>query len=1232
VLHQWSSTIEKAEEYSHYIKQRRTKQLMINNEKYLCECTNPQSFGKHCEYLLPMGTTFQQTINWEVNMRTNNIWDMQRYSDIVCYTTLNCDSGLLCLDWRDICDGVQHCMYGYDEENCDKLEFNECEDDEYRCANGMCIPDEYFLDGEHDCADTTDEKEMFDDSKCTFAEASFECDDRMCLRFEWSCGDGQCILFRLGFQFDLLLIECNNLRDQYHMCETHFLKSQWTLPNGKCYQASDYQEIIEYNRTDLQKCLYFVKCALSQGGEINCPCNRNLTCLNNRSNNPCRSFLIQYPNGAIIGPYAFSVYGSRRDWSDRTPDRIDLDGTVKCRGYMIEQHVFWIYTNPFVFPSIEMELCVFQSDESVLFDNNGYDEFCYSNSRTFNNRPYHFIDVCEDSKECISAYRIGDGHYDCEISDDETLSVQSSNACSNMQHHRLRCSNEEPSCLLVIVLGDEQTHCKNARDEWWINGGIKLSNLICNEQSKEDCASIRQYIGDSWNFDTENSSDQQSELLKIPFRAFCDTFWDSGSKEDENVLMCHKWWKCLANQWQCRSGQCIEVGWVLDGEWDCVDASDEEALFFSLNNLSSHNFNLINNENLIQQFHTLYGNQSFWNICDLSVEYPCFRMNISYPLDIQRDPPCISLNRIGDGHVDCAGGFDERNNLKHCLLSTMLGYHFQCSSIDKCPSYHSHCSQPCDDDHVQCFGYKKTSDCSEENDFMCLDGECAQNGWCNRHFDCSHGEDELFCSNRMDPIDGSYVPLTLYRMQKGEFVKKRKKTFELPQIPIDMNIKEIFDQSILMLQNESKSNNLSNKINPIISYYCNRGIGVELYNESIVCLCPPQYYGDKCEFHNDRMTFLFHLNLSQSIYAQSSNPKAILKILIIFLHNNQTLMTESIQLKVADEKDIPQKKRVHFFYSRSNLSLIDKRSRYFNRSNIISEHPYSIRIEAYEIYLSKKARIVGVWLYPIYLDFLPSFRLSKVLHLTKRDTINDSCSNNPCNSQQECHLILNQNSTYVCLCRPNFKGDDCSIIDEKCERDFCSSNALCKPNYQGTLMNNEEPYCICPLNEFGRQCGLIRDQCDPNPCQNNGTCHSNPEADQFICLCDIFHSGDQCQFKKLAVRLQIKNSPSHRAAVVQYFDIDFYTLDLLLVDQIIYDPLPDFLHYLRVGKTAPALIMVKFYSDAENEIYLISIQINVESINGTIALNKTNRCVDVQRISESKKTNYLMNDIFDFHA
>jgi hypothetical protein len=462
----------------------------------------------------------------------------------------------------------------------------------------------------------------------------------------------------------------------------------------------------------------------------------------------------------------------------------------------------------------------------------------------------------------------------------------------------------------VSYLGDEIANCRNSRDEWWMKGGIKLSKLICNSQSKDDCGRIRQYIEASWTIDTNNSTDQQLELPKISFRSFCNTFWNWGSKEDENIEMCRRWWKCPGNQWQCRSGQCIEIEWVLDGEWDCVDASDEQALFVPTNNFSLRNLNLINNKKLIKDFKTLYSNQSFWTICNLSVEYPCFRANVSDPLNITHNRPCINLNQIGDGHVDCAGGFDERNTLKNCRYSTMLGYYFQCSSTETCVAYYSHCSAKCDDNHVQCFGYKQTSNCSEDPDFMCLDGKCAKYGRCNNKFDCSHGEDEFFCVNRINPI--VIDPLRLYRDEKELSVRTTKQKLQLPQLFINIHENKVADKTISMKQSETPTINFFSRFKSIIPYYCNRGIGVELYDDrSFVCFCPPQYYGDRCQFHNDRITFLFHLNLTQSIYVESKNPKMMLKLLIIFLHNNQPLMTESFQIKVIDKIIVPRNNDHH---------------------------------------------------------------------------------------------------------------------------------------------------------------------------------------------------------------------------------------------------------------------------------------------------------------------------------
>ena len=101
--------------------------------------------------------------------------------------------------------------------------------------NGMCIPDEFFLDGELDCLDWSDEMPFKKSEDCFGESASAECDDHLCPPGHWSCGDGQCIPSRLGFQKSSFDPTCRSGRDQYFICETHVLIRQWTMPNGRCY-------------------------------------------------------------------------------------------------------------------------------------------------------------------------------------------------------------------------------------------------------------------------------------------------------------------------------------------------------------------------------------------------------------------------------------------------------------------------------------------------------------------------------------------------------------------------------------------------------------------------------------------------------------------------------------------------------------------------------------------------------------------------------------------------------------------------------------------------------------------------------------------------------------------------------------------------------------------------------------------------------------------------------------
>lgn len=139
---QWNSGLAIADAYAASYYSNTTPQ------SFLCNCTQPGTFGRYCQYQLTHEQqSFEVSQRLQVRERFPLRYHHQLYGDILCYTTLSCNFGLLCLDWRDICDGEQHCEYGWDEENCDKLEFNECEKDEYRCDNGMCIPEDYWLDG-----------------------------------------------------------------------------------------------------------------------------------------------------------------------------------------------------------------------------------------------------------------------------------------------------------------------------------------------------------------------------------------------------------------------------------------------------------------------------------------------------------------------------------------------------------------------------------------------------------------------------------------------------------------------------------------------------------------------------------------------------------------------------------------------------------------------------------------------------------------------------------------------------------------------------------------------------------------------------------------------------------------------------------------------------------------------------------------------------------------------------
>ncbi|CAF0982244.1 unnamed protein product [Adineta ricciae] len=150
-LYQWSVPIDTIEEYQDYLK---SNDVSLK-EKLVYKCTLPR-FGSMCQYSL-----------YYYNRRYKAIYELisswHEQIDMTCYTHLKCNRGNApaCLDWSEICDGIVHCLDGpFDEEHCWQLELIECEDNEFKCHNGQCIPNDFVQDMTRipDCLDESDEK------------------------------------------------------------------------------------------------------------------------------------------------------------------------------------------------------------------------------------------------------------------------------------------------------------------------------------------------------------------------------------------------------------------------------------------------------------------------------------------------------------------------------------------------------------------------------------------------------------------------------------------------------------------------------------------------------------------------------------------------------------------------------------------------------------------------------------------------------------------------------------------------------------------------------------------------------------------------------------------------------------------------------------------------------------------------------------------------------------------
>ncbi|CAF1113852.1 unnamed protein product [Adineta steineri] len=418
---------------------------------------------------------------------------------------------------------------------------------------------------------------------------------------------------------------------------------------------------------------------------------------------------------------------------------------------------------------------------------------------------------------------------------------------------------------------------------------------------------------------------------------------------------------------------------------------------------------------------------------------------------------CLSINRVGNNITDCIGSPDEENQ---CWKTTQYSasYNFRCWNDTKCVN---------------------------------------QNQLCNNVKDCPFGDDEILCENYRystsslcDAIEASN------RTDIENYFCNFFKSTILPR-QVYFTLKNMPTYSFQQISNTvTKRSLIQSKILPIdtpfieLDWRCNRGLRIKIRLNSttskLSCLCSLSYYGDKCQYQNERVS----LTLAIRMTSDWQN----LLIFIITLIDNDGIIQSYDYIEYLSVRDCNIKFNIYLLY--------------LNQTKNLSKN-YAVQINAFnKLTLNYRA----TWIFPIQFLFLPVYRLAILLTVPFNDIQpNEKCSL-PCLHGKCYHYINNKNLTF-CRCKPGWSVIECNI-KYTCT---CALNSLC-------FAHN---ICVCPIDQYGKRCYFKQSICHSNICMNDGRCISSDKryiserVKTQICICKQGYFGEFCEQEQIQNRIEI---------------------------------------------------------------------------------------------------------------
>jgi hypothetical protein len=226
---------------------------------------------------------------------------------------------------------------------------------------------------------------------------------------------------------------------------------------------------------------------------------------------------------------------------------------------------------------------------------------------------------------------------------------------------------------------------------------------------------------------------------------------------------------------------------------------------------------------------------------------------------------CLPIEKVNDGNVDCLGATDEPSR---CGTNVQTLY-------------------PTPSDHFYCMN--QSSRACIKFSYLC-DGKKL----------CEHGDDEQFCTtNRTSSIDDS-ICSSYYNHDRSN-VEKFLCDYRVPTRSWKIIYFTLDRRTDLV---ELKTNNIDNTVMSSSSLIqmsgqyqprCHRGLDLRIWlnnkngSTTNTCLCPPSYYGDICQYQNQR------ISLGIEFRSLSDSYQTPFAIVISLIDDNEERMVHSYE-------------------------------------------------------------------------------------------------------------------------------------------------------------------------------------------------------------------------------------------------------------------------------------------------------------------------------------------------